>query len=154
MKSKTKSAAVAVLIPLAVGGFSALLTASGMRSFDFLLKPPLSPPKWLFPVAWTILYILMGLASYFVWSSNSPKRKRALTFYGVQLLFNFFWSIIFFNAQAYLFAFIWIIALWLLIVITTLLFGEISKKAAYLFVPYLLWVSFAAYLNFGIYVLN
>ena len=116
-------------------------------------KPPLSPPGWLFPVVWTILYILMGIASYLVLTSGKPN-QTALTIYGVQLFFNFFWSILFFNMQSYLFAFIWLVILWLLIFATSILFHQISKLSGYLILPYLLWVTFAGYWNFSIYLLN
>jgi tryptophan-rich sensory protein len=143
------------LIPLAVGGLSAWLTRNSMESFDNLTKPPLSPPGWLFPIVWSILFVLMGIASYLVLVSDKPARsKTALTVYGIQLAFNFFWSIIFFNFEMYLFAFIWLMILWLLIILTTVLFWRIDKRAGYLMLPYLVWVTFAAYLNFGIYLLN
>ena len=97
----------------------------------------------------------MGIASYFVLVSDKPARaKTALTVYGIQLAFNFLWSIIFFNLENYLFAFVWLMMLWLLIILTTVLFWRIDKRAGYLMIPYLLWVTFAAYLNFGIYLLN
>ncbi len=153
MKIQWKKLILCIAIPLAVGGISALLTSSGMETFQALNKPPLSPPGWLFPVVWTLLYILMGIASYLVLTSGKPSRS-ALTFYGLQLLFNFFWSIIFFNLERYLFAFVWLIALWILIFITTVLFYKISKPAGYLMIPYLLWVAFAGYLNLFIYLLN
>ena len=153
MKIQWKRLILCIAIPLAVGGISALLTSSGMETFQALNKPPLSPPGWLFPVVWTLLYILMGIASYLVLTSGKPSRS-ALTFYGLQLLFNFFWSIIFFNLARYLFAFVWLIALWILIFITTVLFYKISKPAGYLMIPYLLWVAFAGYLNLFIYLLN
>lgn len=124
--------------------------------FEVVKKPSLSPPGWLFPVVWTVLYILMGVASYLVYTSRAPQRHRrsALAFYAVQLLFNFAWSIIFFNLEAYLFAFVWLCALWLLILITMLLFFRADRTAGLLMLPYLLWVSFAGYLNYGIYLLN
>ena len=153
MKIQWKRLILCIAIPLAVGGISALLTSSGMKTFQALNKPPLSPPGWLFPVVWTLLYILMGIASYLVLTSGKPSRS-ALTFYGLQLLFNFFWSIIFFNLERYLFAFVWLIALWILIFITTVLFYKISKPAGYLMIPYLLWVAFAGYLNLFIYLLH
>ena len=153
LKIQWKKLILCIAIPLAVGGISALLTSSGMEAFQALNKPPLSPPGWLFPVVWTLLYILMGIASYLVLTSGKPSRS-ALTFYGLQLLFNFFWSIIFFNLERYLFAFVWLIALWILIFITTVLFYKISKPAGYLMIPYLLWVAFAGYLNLFIYLLN
>lgn len=153
MKIQWKKLILCIAIPLAVGGISALLTSSGMETFQALNKPPLSPPGWLFPVVWTLLYILMGIASYLVLTSGKPNRS-ALTFYGLQLLFNFFWSIIFFNLERYLFAFVWLIALWILIFITTVSFYKISKPAGYLMIPYLLWVAFAGYLNLFVYLLN
>lgn len=144
-----------IAVPLAVGGVSALITMDAMKSFGSLNQPPLSPPAWLFPLVWSILYVLMGIASYLVLVSDKPARaKTALTVYGVQLFFNFFWSIIFFNFEAYLFAFIWLIILWVLIIITAVLFFGINKTAGYLMIPYILWVTFAAYLNLAIYLLN
>lgn len=155
MKIDWKKLIISILIPLAVGGLSALLTMGSMQEFATLNKPPLSPPGWLFPVVWTVLYILMGIASYLVSTSSKPYRSRtALTVYAIQLVFNFFWSIIFFNLEWYLFAFIWLVALWILIIITAVLFYRISKPAGYLMIPYILWVTFAAYLNLAIFILN
>ena len=107
-------------------------------------------------MVWTILYALMGIASYLVYNSDSGReeKRRALTVYGVQLLFNFIWPVLFFNFRMYYFAFFWLVALWALIIYTMVLFGRIAKPAAYLLIPYLLWVSFAGYLNLGIAVLN
>ena len=155
MKIQWKKLIICIAIPLLVGGLAALITMGSMESFALLNKPPLSPPVWLFPVVWTILYILMGIASYLVYTSPQPYRsKTSLTVYGVQLFFNFFWSIIFFNLEMYLFAFIWLVILWLLILVTTVLFYRIEKSAGYLMIPYLIWVTFAGYLNLGIYILN
>ena len=153
MKIQWKKLISCIALPLAVGGISALLTRNGMQTFQTLNKPALAPPAWLFPVAWTILYVLMGIASYLVLTSGKPN-KFALTLYSVQLIFNFFWSIIFFNLERYLFAFIWLILLWVLILLTTISFFKISKPAGYLMLPYLLWVAFAGYLNLCIYLLN
>ena len=153
MKIQWKNLITCLAIPLAVGSLSALLTQNSMETFNSITKPGLAPPGWLFPVVWTILYILMGIASYLVLTSGKPNNK-ALTTYGIQLVFNFFWSIIFFNLELYLFAFIWLVLLWLLILKTILLFYQISKPAGYLMVPYLLWVTFAGYLNLAIYLLN
>ena len=153
MKIQWKKLLACLAIPLAVGGLSALLTCSGMESFEAINKPPLSPLGWLFPVVWTILFVLMGIASYLVVVSGKP-RRTALTVYGVQLFFNFLWSILFFNLSQYLFAFVWLVILWILILITMVLFYRISKSAGYLMLPYLLWVTFAGYLNFAIYLLN
>lgn len=142
-----------IVLPLAVGGLSAFLTRGSMETFQLLNKPVLSSPGWLFPVMWTFLYILMGVASYLVLTSGKPNRS-ALTVYAIQLVFNFFWSVIFFNFDAYLFAFVWLVILWILILVTMILFFRISETAGYLLLPYLLWVTFAGYLNLYIYLLN
>lgn len=155
MKNNKKTLIIALAIPLLVGGLAALLSG-GMDSFSALNKPPLSPPGWLFPVVWTILYLAMGFASYLVVTANAPtyKKNSALLAYAAQLFFNFFWPIIFFAWEAYLVAFIWLVILWVLILITIVRFYAVSKPAAYLMVPYLLWVTFAGYLNLAIYLLN
>ena len=157
MKIKWKQLILCVAIPLAVGGLSAFLTRDAMKSFERLNQPPLSPPMWLFPVVWTILYILMGIGSYLVLNSGGRyggERKKALTVYGVQLAFNFLWTIVFFNLGWYLFAFVWLVVLWGLILWTFLLFHRQSPAAGWMLLPYLAWVAFAGYLNFGIYLLN
>lgn len=156
MRIKLKELIIAVAIPLLVGALSALLTSDSMQSFEQINKPPLSPPGWLFPVVWTILYVLMGIASYLIYTAkySAGMAGNALLFYMLQLILNFFWSIIFFNWEAYLFAFIWLIVLLALIIVTTVKFYRISRPAAYLMIPYILWVAFAGYLNLGIYLLN
>ena len=156
MNIKKDEFAIAVLLPLAVGTVAAYLTRGAQMVFGMLNQPPISPPAWLFPVVWTILYVLMGIASYLVWRQGSEREdvKDAIKVYLIQLAFNFFWSIFFFNFEWYLFSFIWLMALWGLILVTILKFSKISKAAAYLMVPYLLWVTFAGYLNIAIYMLN
>lgn len=153
MKIRWKKLILCLLIPLAVGGLSAFLTKNSMEIFKTLQKPPLSPSAKLFPFVWTILYLMMGLASYIVLTSKKPN-TLGLILYGVQLFFNFFWSILFFNKEMYLFSFIWLVIMWFLILATTILFYRSAKFAGYLMIPYLLWVAFAGYLNFGIYLLN
>ena len=145
-----------ILLPLAVGAVSRFLTRNGMKDFMQIAQPSLTPPPWVFPIVWTILYIMMGIASYDIFVSETDRKSKmtALSLYATQLFFNFWWSIIYFNLKNYLFAFIWLIAMWGLIIATTLEFRKISKKAALLMVPYLLWTTFAAYLNYGVYVLN
>ena len=144
MKLRSKSALIiSILIPLAVGSMSALFSGN-MLSYSILDKPAFSPPGFIFPIVWTILYILMGISSYIVYSSNSPNKPKALLIYGIQLFFNFCWSIIFFGLDLYLFAFIWLIALILIV----------NPLSAYLQIPYLIWCIFAAYLNFSIFLLN
>ena len=125
-----------------------------MSSYSILDKPAFSPPEFIFPIVWTILYILMGISSYIVYSSNSPNKPKALLIYGIQLFFNFCWSIIFFGLDLYLFAFIWLIALIFIIIIMIRQFYIVSPLAAYLKIPYLIWCIFAAYLNFSIFILN
>ena len=156
MKKNYKLLALCIFIPLLTGILSGLISSSGIKNFNIINKPPLSPPGFLFPVVWTILYILMGIASYLVITSGQSKTKikDALITYYLQLFFNFFWSIIFFNLEWYMFAFVWLLILWVLIFNTIISFYEISKTAAYLMLPYLLWVTFAGYLNLGIYLLN
>lgn len=156
LKRNWKRLLICAWIPLAVGAAAALLTQGSMDAFSSLNKPPLSPPGWLFPVIWTILYVLMGVACWLVATSDAEPAsiRRALWAYGLQLFFNFLWSLLFFDLELYLFAFIWLIALWLLILATMLRFNRISPTAGLLFLPYLLWVTFAGYLNYGIYLLN
>ena len=145
-----------IALPLSVGGISAWLTRGSMDLFVTLNKPPLSPPGWLFPVVWTVLFVLMGIASYLVLTSGkSPDDiQRALRLYLAQLIVNFFWSIFFFNLSLYLFSLLWLILLWLLVLATAVRFERISRLAGSLILPYLLWVTFAGYLNFGIVLLN
>ena len=156
MQSKTKTFLFFTAIPLLVGIVAGLLTRGSMETFSRLNQPPLSPPGILFPIVWTILYTLMGIASYLVYSSGKEKEEvgNALTIYFLQLAVNFFWSIFFFNLEWYTFYFFWLVLLWVLIFYTIRLFYPISNTAAYLFIPYLLWVTFAGYLNLGIAALN
>ncbi len=156
MKKKIGTLVIGIAIPLLVGGLSALLSGGGMGVFATLEKPPLSPPGWLFPVVWTVLYTLMGIASWLVFSSgaDSGQIRDALMVYFYQLVVNFLWPIFFFDFGWYLFSFFWLLLLWVLIVATIRRFYPISAAAAYLLVPYLLWVTFAGYLNLGIWLLN
>lgn len=153
MKIQWRKLIGCLAIPLAAGGLSALLTRGSMESFEALNKPTLSPPGWLFPVVWTVLFVLMGIASYLAAVSGGPNRT-ALAVYGVQLLFNFVWPLLFFRLAQYLPAFIWLVILWVLILVTAVLFYRISKPAGYLMLPYLAWVAFAGYLNLAIFLLN
>ena len=156
MKIDYRALAVALSVPLIVGAVSGLISRGGMAIFAEVAKPPLSPPGWLFPVVWTLLYILMGIASYLVYVSGEDalEKKSALGVYAVQLAFNFLWSIWFFNLRLYAFSFVWLLALLALIAATAVRFYRIAHVAGYLLIPYILWVCFAGYLNFGIAVLN
>lgn len=150
--SNKKQLIIFILIPLIVGILSSKL--SGPMSYASFHKPSFSPPSYLFPIVWTILYILMGISSYIIYSSNSENKGKALTTYAIQLFFNFFWSILFFGLSQYLLAFVWLILLIILIIVMLSQFYQIQPLAAYLQIPYLLWCLFAACLNFAIYTLN
>ncbi|MEI7512910.1 MAG: TspO/MBR family protein [Candidatus Uhrbacteria bacterium] len=121
-----------------------------------LVKPPLNPPSWVFGPVWTILYALMGIAAFLIWQKleKNKKAKESLMLFGLQLTLNTLWSIVFFGLQMPGLAFIIIVMMWLAIAGTIFSFAKISRTAAYLLVPYLIWVSFASYLNFGLWFLN
>lgn len=156
MKKGWKTLLICLAIPLAVGALAGWLTRGSMEAFEQMSKPPLAPPGWLFPVVWTILFVLMGLASYLVCTSGAKQTdvERALRTYGLQLAVNFFWSILFFNLSLCCAAFVWLILLWALVWITAVRFHKISQLAGYLMIPYFLWVTFAGYLNLSICLLN
>lgn len=155
MWQKIKPYLLSILISVAVGGLSALLTKNNMEVYSGLNRPPLAPPMIVFPIVWSILFVLMGIGSAAVYNERkNTDVSSALKIYGLQLIVNFFWSLIFFNMQAYLFAFIWLILLWILIAAMIVQFYKIKPAAAYLQIPYLLWVTFAGYLTFMIYLLN
>lgn len=147
---------IALLFPLLVGMISAALTSKSMAIYGNMTKPPLAPPAWVFPVAWTILYLMMGLSSYYLFLAPIDKewRTKVLTMYVIQLVMNFLWSIIFFSLGLYLFAFIWLLVMWCIVIILTFNAFFIDKTAARLLVPYILWLTFAAYLNLGAYIIK
>lgn len=145
---------ISLVISLGVGGLSALFTRGSMEQYASLEQPPLSPPGWLFPVVWTALFLLMGIAAYLVWMEAGRDRRTALTLYGAQLVMNFFWTLIFFNWRNYGLAFFWLLALWILILLCTLRFFKEKPTAGWMMVPYLVWVAFAGYLNAGVWLLN
>ena len=155
-KINYKTLIICILIPLAVGGLSALFTMGSMDDFAALEQPPLSPPGWLFPIVWTVLFILMGIASYIALEtpSSAEVTEKAFKLYFLQLGFNFFWSIIFFNLGAFEIAFAWLCILLALILITTIRFWRINKWAGIFMIPYVAWVTFAGYLNLAIAYLN
>lgn len=144
-------------LTLAVGALSAFLTMGNMDIYKTINVPSFAPPGFLFPIVWTILYTLMGIsvANIIVTGKeNSLHIVPAVRTYILQLAVNFFWSIIFFNMQNFLFSFIWLILLWVLIIDMIVKFYSISKLSAYINIPYLLWVTFAGILNFMIFILN
>ena len=145
---------ISVAISLGTGGFSAFLTKNSMSLYSEINRPPLSPPSWLFPVVWTVLFVLMGIAAAKIWCSNGKEIDSALIFYGFQLVFNFIWPIIFFNFRAFEFAFFWLIALIVLVGISMIKFYRIDKTAGWLMLPYFAWICFAGYLNYAIWQIN
>lgn len=149
-----KSLIISLLISLGVGGISALLTMGSVDIYKYLDKPPFSPPSIVFPIVWTILFILMGISAYLIYNSNSEYKQKALLIYTIQLLVNFIWPIFFFVLNYRLIALFIIITLLIFLIIMIKKFYNINKLAAYLQIPYLLWVSFATYLNLGFYILN
>ena len=157
MKQKLRPYIISVAAAVSVGIISALLTRGNMDIYKEVVTPPLSPPSFLFPIVWTVLYILMGISAAMIYTNRKalPKQKEsALYTYIASLIVNFLWSIIFFNIRAYFFAFIWLLLLLFLIIATFLQYRKINKNAAYLQIPYAVWVTFAGYLNLGIWILN
>ena len=156
MKRNWKPYVFWILLAEAVGALSGWLTREGTEIYaQTILKPPLSPPGWVFPVAWSILYALMGIGAARVsLSPPSGERSRGLNLWIIQLVINFFWSPIFFNLQAFGPAFFWLLLLWVLVLWMVFVFRKVDPLAAKLQIPYLLWLTFAAYLNFGVWYLN
>lgn len=145
-----------ILLAEAVGALSGWLTREGTQIYaQTIVKPPLSPPGWVFPVVWAILYALMGIGAAKVYQAPASKtRSMGLNLFITQLVVNFFWSPIFFNLQAFGFALLWLLLLWGLVLWMILVFRKVDPLAAKLQIPYLLWLTFAAYLNFGVWCLN
>ena len=146
---------ISCAIPLAVG-LLAQYFSGGTEIYSTIIKPPFSPPPIVFPIVWTILYILMGIAAFIVYNKGFVKYnvRDALKFYAMQLAVNFLWPIVFFRFEMYLVAFFVLLLLWILVGITTAKFYRISHSAGIIMLPYWLWTTFAAYLNFGIWFLN
>ena len=147
-------------LPLVVGGIASFLTSDAMMQFNAFRQPPLSPPAWLFPVAWTILYLLMGAASYLLYAylpndaGEAKTRRAALLVYSIQLAINFAWSLVFFGLGNHWLAFMLLMAMWLMIIALVAMSFRLDKRAGWMLVPYLAWTTFAAYLNLAIAILN
>ena len=148
--------AAGIMSAEAVGIIAGLLTREDTRIYaESVVKPALAPPGWVFPAAWTLLYALMGIGAAGAYlADDSPQRGRALWFYGLQLFLNFCWCFIFFSLQAFGVALIWLLILFGSVLLMTLFFYRLDKTAGLLQVPYLLWLSFALYLNWGVWTLN
>ena len=145
-----------ILLSEVVGILSGLLSRDGTQTFSqTALQSSLTPPALLFPIVWTVLYALMGIgAARISLTPPSPERSRGLNLFIAQLVVNFFWSLIFFNAQAFGFALLWLVLLWVLVLWMILTFRKTDPLAAWLQIPYLLWLTFAAYLNYSVWQLN
>lgn len=148
-----KAFIIITVITFIVGSFFSFFTMNNMDTFKELNKP-INVPGILFPIVWSILYLLMSISCYIIYKSDNKDKKKALIIYGIQLIINSLWTLIFFGFDAYLFAFIWIILLIFTVSIMIITFYNIDKKTAYLNIPYILWIVFAGYLNLGIYILN
>ena len=149
---KYKSLILSIALPLGIGIVAGLLTMGAMEDFSALNQPPLSPPGWLFPVVWTILYILMGVSAWRI--KQKDRQARPLATYRLSLVFNFFWPIFFFVCQMWLLALVWLVILWILVLIYTAGYFHIDRTAGWLQIPYAVWCAFAIYLNFGVLLLN
>lgn len=153
-KNGTKKLTASIAIGLGTGLFSVLLTLGNFKAYSALLQPPLAPPGWLFPIVGGILYILMGVSAYLVYECDTEEKYIGLAVYVLQLIFNFLWLIIFFNIGNLLFAFVWLVFLWVLVLVMTISFYKVNKTAGLLQLPHLLWVTFVGYLNIALYILN
>lgn len=154
---KTITFITCIFLPLFVGGLSGFFTAGEVVGewYVNLIKPAINPPAWVFGPVWTTLYLLMGLSLYIIFTSEkSPLRTKALMLFGIQLFLNFWWSILFFSFHWLLFSIIEIVVLWSFIVAMIITFRKINPVAAYLQIPYLLWVSFATMLNMAFWWVN
>ena len=157
MWKKVKPYVVSVALALGVGGLAAFITRNDMDVYKVIVLPPLAPPSVLFPIVWTILYVLMGIGAALIYLERGNKQsaaRDALSVYGINLILNFMWSVLFFKFRVFLFAFFWLLALLATIIKMILDFKKIKPIAGYLQIPYAFWVAFAGYLNFAIWWLN
>lgn len=148
---------IAITIPVLIGGASGFFTVSGVESwYQTIQKPSWNPPNWVFGPVWTTLYVMMGIALWLVWKEDTSKELKLIAgiLFAAQLTLNFFWSFIFFKLEQPGFAFLEILFMWVAILATIFAFAQVNKRAAWLLVPYISWVSFAAILNFTIWRMN
>lgn len=142
-----------IIITILIGSVFSIFVVNNMDYYNELIKPKLSPPGILFPIVWTVLYILMGI-SYYITTEEEPNNNVNKIIYFTQLIVNSLWTLLFFGLELRLFSFIWIILLIALVIAMIINFYKINKTAAYLQIPYLLWITFASYLNLSLYILN
>ena len=156
LKANWKTFALWIGLTEGVGALSGWLSREGMKIYsETVTQPPLSPPMWVFPVVWSILFLLLGYGAARIYlAPESAQRSRGLNLFVAQLIVNFFWSLIFFNAQAFGLAFVWLLLLWVLVLLMILTFRKVDPVAAWVQVPYLIWLTFAAYLSAGVWYLN
>lgn len=157
MCKRVKIYVFSILIALGTGILSYALIKDSINIYDRIVLPPLAPPSILFPIVWSVLYVLMGISSAMIYekrSDNLTKTQNALSLYGANLVVNFTWSIIFFGFSRFLFAFIWLLFLLFIIIRMIISFKKLNPVSAYLQIPYAIWVAFAGYLNLAIYILN
>ena len=148
--SKWKSLMISLAVSLWTGAAAGFVTAGSMEQYEMMYRPPLSPPGWVFPVVWGVLYLLMGIAAWLVFISENPDRKHALALYAAQLAVNALWPILYFRLDAPLAALAVLVLLWYLVYLTLKAFFRISTPAGMCMIPYLLWISFAFYLNLSV----
>lgn len=154
MKKQIFSYGFFILLALLVGFLGSFATQSGMDAYELLAKPSWTPPQWLFPVMWTLLYMLMGISAAMIFGTNSPHRPKALLLFVVQLVVNGLWSLFFFGQQWLFFSFLWIVLLWILVYLMAVSFYKIKPLAGLLQIPYLIWLTIAMALNLSIWLMN
>lgn len=148
-----KNLFISILIPNILGFLGSLL-GNVSNGFDGIVKPSFTPPAIFFPIAWTILYILMGISSYLIYESSDDDKRNSLVVYGIQLILNSLWTLFFFRLKWFLFSFVLIIIILILVILMIAKYYKINKISAYLQIPYVLWLVFAAVLSFNVYLLN
>ena len=154
MKTKWKTLIYSLALSFIFGIGGGIVTYVGMPGYEAVAQPALTPPSWLFPVVWSILFALMAYSAAIIYDAHSPLTPKAAIVYLLQLTLNFWWCVLFFGFGIYLVSFIWLLLLWGTVLVMIILFYKIDKLAGLIQIPYLAWLSFAAYLNFGVYLLN
>ena len=154
MTLKLKTFIISLILTFLFAIAGGIVTYVGMPGFEAAQQPPLSPPAFLFPIVWTLLFAIMAFGAAVVYDSENKNAPKAMFVYTVQLTMNFWWCVLFFGFKLYLAAFIWLILLWIAVLVTIIMFTKINKLAGLLQIFYLLWLTFAAYLNLGVWLLN